>query len=312
MASELTPASTASTNDRHRAVIGAWLASLRSENTRTAYRGNVATFVAWLDAHRLDLLAVERQHVDLYRLELEEHGTPATVARKLSAISSLYKYLAGEGLAALNPVANINRPTVSADHSSTQGLTVAQGKQLLAQAEQHSPRAHALVSLLLHTGIRISEALNATTADLGHDAGHRVLTVTRKGGAKQKIVLTAPVLRALEAYLGHGVAQGQEISTGADQGTGTPLFTTRTGKPWARSEAFRAIEKLAADAGIPGRISPHSLRHTFATVALDHDVPLHVLQDNLGHADPRTTRRYDRARHNLDKSAAHVLAQVFN
>ncbi|KNC19159.1 hypothetical protein AC792_07945 [Arthrobacter sp. RIT-PI-e] len=89
-----------------------------------------------------------------------------------------------------------------------------------------------------------------------------------------------------------------------------PLFASSTGKPWQRSEAFRTIQRLAEKAGIEGRISLHSLRHTFATIALDTGISLHALQDSMGHADPRTTRRYDRARNNLAKSASYDVARA--
>jgi site-specific recombinase XerD len=93
-------------------------------------------------------------------------------------------------------------------------------------------------------------------------------------------------------------------------GAGLPIFTTATGKRWASSEAFRTVQRLARVAGVEGRISPHSLRHTFATIALDAGTTLHDLQDSMGHADPRTTRRYDRARHTLVKAAGYDVAQA--
>ncbi|MGN7201419.1 tyrosine-type recombinase/integrase [Arthrobacter sp. SAFR-044] len=88
------------------------------------------------------------------------------------------------------------------------------------------------------------------------------------------------------------------------------LFTMATGKRWQRSNAARTVQWLARRAGIDGQISPHSLRRTFATIALDSGTPLHALQDSMGHADPRTTRRYDRARNNLQKSAGYDFARA--
>jgi hypothetical protein len=89
-----------------------------------------------------------------------------------------------------------------------------------------------------------------------------------------------------------------------------PLFTTAAGKPLHRTSAFRIVQRLAQrKAGIDGQISPHSLRHTFATIALDSGTSLHALQDSMGHADPRTTRRYDRARNNLQKSVGYDVCQ---
>ncbi|MCQ1988049.1 tyrosine-type recombinase/integrase [Arthrobacter sp. zg-Y844] len=288
--------------ERHAHIIGAWRLAQTSPNTLAAYTRNLTDFCSWLDHYGFDLLQVSRVQVDGYRHTLT--GAPATVARKLSALSSFYKYALGMGLVQVNPVQLIARPKVDADHSATQGLTREQTKALLAAAAADSPRSHALVSLLMFTGIRVSEALNATTADYGHDSGHRTLTVRRKGGKAAKVAVPAPAVEALNAYLG---------TTGADLVAGTggslPLFTTTTGKPWNRSEVFRTIQRLTHKAGIEGQISPHSLRHTFATIALDSGTTLHDLQDSMGHADPRTTRRYDRARHSLNKSASYDVAR---
>ena len=105
-------------------------------------------------------------------------------------------------------------------------------------------------------------------------------------------------------------ATGADVVPSQEHGISRPLFTTATGRPWQRSEAFRTVQRLDRRPGIDGQISPHSLRHAFATIALDAGVPLHALQDSLGHADPRTTRRYDRARNNLQKSAGYDVARV--
>ncbi|WP_350310817.1 tyrosine-type recombinase/integrase [Pseudarthrobacter defluvii] len=88
------------------------------------------------------------------------------------------------------------------------------------------------------------------------------------------------------------------------------MFTTATGKRWASSEAFRTVQRLAGAAGIEGKISPHSPRHTFASLAPDAGTTLHDLQDSMGHADPRTTRRYDRARRTLGKAAGYRVASL--
>lgn len=112
--------------------------------------------------------------------------------------------------------------------------------------------------------------------------------------------MPVPAVEKLNLYLG---TTGTDMVPGQGPGASLPLFTTRTGRAWNRSEAFRAVQRLAGKAGIDGRISPHRLRHTFATIALDKGVALHDLQDGLGQADPRTTRHYDRSRH-MDESRA--------
>lgn len=289
--------------ERHAAIIAAWQLAQSSPHTLRAYTLNLASFCSWLDRLGLDLLTVRRVHVDGYRHTLT--GAPSTVARTLAALSSFYRYALGEELVDRNPVATIVRPAVDADHSSTQGLSRDQARALLEAARRDGRRSHALVSLLMFTGLRISEALQARTSDYAHDSGHRVLTVRRKGGKSAKVAVPAPAVMALNLYLG---TTGTDVVLG--HSASRPLFTTATGKPLHRTSAFRIVQRLAREAGIDGQISPHSLRHAFATIALETGVSLHDLQDSMGHADPRTTRRYDRARNNLQKSAGYDVARA--
>jgi site-specific recombinase XerD len=289
---------------RHGHVIAAWKLAQSSPHTLRAYTGSMAGYCGWLDTRGLDLLSVKRPIVDGYRHSLT--GAPATVAAKLAALSSFYRYAVSAELIAANPVELVKRPRVDPDHSDTQGLSKDQAKALLAAARADGPRSHALASLLLFTGIRLSEALNASTTDYGHDTGHRTLRIRRKGGKDAKVAVPAPAVEALDAYIG---TTGRELVAGT-AGGGLPIFTTATGRRWNSSEAFRSVQRLAKAAGIEGQISPHSLRHTFATIALDVGATLHDLQDSMGHADPRTTRRYDRARNTLAKSAGYDVARA--
>jgi integrase/recombinase XerD len=295
--------------ERHASSIAAWQVAQTSHHTLTAYTRNLVDYCTWLDAMGFDLLSVRRVHVDGYRHTLT--GAPSTIARSLAALSSFYRYAIADGATILNPVATVTRPAIDADHSSTQGLTRDQARTLLATSRADDPRSHALVALLVFTGVRVGEALGATTTDYGHDSGHRTLTIRRKGGKSAKVAVPAPAAVALNEYLGtSGADLVPAFGHGSTFAAGQPLFTTSTGKPWQRSEAFRTIQRLARTAGIEGRISPHSLRHTFATIALDTGTSLHALQDSMGHADPRTTRRYDRARNNLTKSASYDVARA--
>jgi integrase/recombinase XerD len=120
-----------------------------------------------------------------------------------------------------------------------------------------------------------------------------VLRIVRKGGKAATEPLAPPTVRALDAYL-----------LAADHPAAGPLFLDRIGTTrLAYNTAYRLIQRLAKRAGIPAApsITPHSLRHTFVTEALAAGVPLQDVEDAAGHADPRTTRRYDRSRHNLDR-----------
>ena len=153
----------------------------------------------------------------------------------------------------------------------------------------------ALLTLLATTGLRIGEALSRDIEHLGHDRGHRVLRLDRKGGRGDRTVLTPPVLRTLVTYL-----------AGRNAG---PLFITNTAKRMGQPEAWRMVRRLARRAGLDGagEIRPHSLRVAFVTGAREAGVPLEDVQDAAGHADPRTIRRYDRGRHSLDRHAAYAV-----
>jgi integrase len=160
-----------------------------------------------------------------------------------------------------------------------------------------SPRSAALVTLLTFCGLRISEALGADLRDYGHDHGHRVLKVTRKGGKTARVPLAPPVVRALEAYLGDRTS-GPIFTAGAD------------GHRYGYQLAYEQLRRLCRTAGLPAGVTPHSLRHSYATESLRLGAALQDVQDALGHADPRTTRRYDRSRHNLDRSPNYLLASA--
>lgn len=271
--------------------------------TRTAYAADLRSWLAWCTDHGIDPLAAGLHHADAYLRTLDELGdsttrrrlAPSTIARRVSAVHGFSRYAVAHRGVTESPFTAATRPRVD-DESMTSGLTRTEVRALLAAAEAHSPRSEALIALLVLNGLRITEALSARIEDLDYDRGHRVLRITRKGGHRAKTSLTPAVLRAI-----HAATAGR--TTG-------PIFATRTGRALNRTVAWRLIRRLAATAGIPGaaRISPHSMRHTFATTALDAGVPLRAVQDSMGNADPRTTRLYDRTRASLDRNASYAVA----
>jgi integrase/recombinase XerD len=283
-------------------VAAAFLAGYSSRDTRTAYARDLGAWSAWLASAGVEPWEAERVHVDVFARSMEAAGASvATVARRLSALAGFYEYAASVGQVAVSPLAHVKRPRLS-DESQTLGLDRAQLVQLLAVAKADGARTYALVCLLGLNGLRISEALGANTDDLAEIDGHRTLKLRRKGGREQYAALPPAVWAALSAWL----PERDEIAT-RDDGA-RPLFVTRSGRRLDRQAAWKVVKRCARDAGLPDGISPHSLRHAFVTLALKAGAPLHLVQDAAGHADPRTTRRYDRQRHALDGHAAYQLA----
>jgi site-specific recombinase XerD len=151
----------------------------------------------------------------------------------------------------------------------------------------------------------VGEIVGLNVDDLGHERGHRSVRFVGKGGAQRRRALTPASTAAVETYLLHRAAHS---GVAVNQLSG-PLFVTTTGGRIDRHAVFRLVRRLAELAGIPAwaKLSPHSLRHAFATAARDEGVPLEDVQDAMGHADPRTTRRYDRDRHNLDRDPSYAI-----
>jgi integrase/recombinase XerD len=297
---------------REELVAAAWLMSLRSARTRRAYAGDLRAWLAWLAERDVDMLEAGRVHVDMWVRGQQDAGAePASVRRRLSALSSFYRYCAAHDLTGQIPTAGVARPAVDPDYTATVGLAREQARALVAAADAddgpQALRTAAAIRLLLHNALRVDEACAADVADLGADAGHRVLRVTRKGARRARVPLTPATAAALDAYFADrarraGLASAREL-------TG-PLLATATGGRLRQGYLWELVRRLARAADIQtwDRLSPHSLRHSAITLALDAGASLRDVQDYAGHKDPRTTRRYDHSRDSLDRNAAYVVA----
>jgi len=263
-------------------------------STRRSYATDLRLFAAWCHEANLSLFSVRRSHIELFGRWMEETGRMrSTVARRLSTLASFYKYCEQEQLVDRNPALNVRRPKVDYE-SRTLGLDRNELGAFLVQAGLGLPRDHALASLLALNGLRISEALGADIDGLDFERGHRTLKIVRKGGKHVTVPLAPRTSRALDLYIG-------ERTTG-------PIFLGAKGGRMDRYAADRTVKRLARRAGIAKRISPHSLRHSFITCALDAGVALRDVQEAAIYADPRTTMRYDRGRGSLDRHATYVVA----
>lgn len=265
------------------------------ETTRACYARDIREWRSWLARLGVDLLAAHRAHVDAWLRWMEQHAglSPATINRRLSSISGLYSYAEDEEMVAKNPVRRVRRPRVP-DESPRLGVDRDELRRLIDAAAEDGPRSHALVLVLGLLGTRITETLGIDVEDLGAERGHRVVELRRKGGKAQRVPLAAPVVEALD-----------RLVAGRDRG---PVFVTSTGRRWDRHAAAKVLRRLARTAGVEHRISPHSLRHGFATLALDAGAAIRDVQAAMGHSDPRVTMRYDRARGAHDRHPTYMLA----
>ncbi|MEU4426076.1 tyrosine-type recombinase/integrase [Actinoplanes sp. NPDC024001] len=292
-----------------------WLSRQRSAHTRTAYRRDLWQWGDWCAATGRNPLTARAADLDAWIVEQRAtgaRGKPAaesTIARRLSSVASWYDYLVvntaadAEPLIAYNPAQAAARPRIDPDDSSTVGLDRPEADRLLAEARADAQASYALILLLLVAGLRVGSAISARVEDLGTDRGHRVLNLTVKGGRRRRVPLPPVLSHALDQMLAE---RGAPVEG--------PLFLTPSGLPIYELYVHRLIRRLARRAGLAaaGVLSPHSLRHTAITEILDATGgDLRRAQDFAGHADPRTTRRYDRRRDQLDNHGAYLLAGRF-
>lgn len=313
-------------DDDLRGVILAWLLSVQSPNTRKAYandlglsltgkglepRADDVGWLPWLEHAGCHLLEARRRHVDAWS-EHQRRGTedvaparPTTVARRLAAVSSLYAYLEAEDIADHNPVKHATRPRVDPDFSPTVGLTKDQVQQVwYAATRVGSPLEAVLLSLMVHCGLRTFEAVGVDVEHVGASSGHRIIRITGKGGETQEVAIPRPTIAAIDRLL-----EARAAAAGVDLEDLTgPLLANPGGRPLNHRQAELAVERVGKRAGLPVRLTPHMLRHAFVTLGLDAGVSLRDMQDSARHKDPRTTRRYDRARGKLERAAGYKLA----
>jgi integrase/recombinase XerD len=327
--------------DQTRRLLVGWIAAQPSPCTRIAYARDVAgpMLIAagngsrprpplvppWLEycaaAGADPITGVTRDHVNIYARMLDAAGlAPSTKARKLAAVSSWYSWMCEDGVIGLNPAANTKRPKVQRATSSRPGFDRLQGEAFLRAADEAKGpqrlRTSAMLAVLLLTGARISEITGADVEDLTTDRGNRALKVSRKGGPEQLLLLPPAAARRLDAYLATRQDLSHEVAPRGHASSGRPkrhpLFVTALGNRMNRRNVFTVIRRIGKAAGLPddliAKLGCHTLRRSFITLSLDAGVALPVVQDAAGHADPATTRIYDRSRLGLDEAPGHALA----
>ncbi|MGI6246717.1 MAG: site-specific tyrosine recombinase XerD [Pseudochelatococcus sp.] len=285
------------------AAVALYLDMLASErgaarNTLDAYRRDLGDYTAFLKARRLSPDDASSETIRAFLAELDERGLKATsAARKLSAVRQFHRFLYGEGRCRTDPSAAIDGPRRG--QALPKVLSIAEVDGLLAQAhagadDTSQPLARRLVrarmacllEMLYATGLRVSELVSLPVA--AARTRERFLIVRGKGGRERLVPLTDAARDAARAYL----ALREDVREGAAR-TGW-LFPADSASGHLTRQAFaRDLKDLAVQAGLaPDRVSPHVLRHAFASHLLHNGADLRVVQELLGHADIATTQIY--------------------
>ena len=214
----------------------------------------------------------------------------SSVSRTLSAVRSFHRWLVGQNLSDSSPAAEVRPPR--RPESLPHALDVVQVESLLAAAGGDTPAAlrdRALLEFLYATGARVSEALNISLDDLDIETDFPVVRLLGKGDKERMVPLGSYAREAIEGYL----VRGRPVL--AARGTGTvALFLNLRGKALGRGSAWQIIKQAAERAGITEPVSPHTLRHSFATHLLEGGASIREVQELLGHASVTTTQIYTR------------------
>jgi site-specific recombinase XerD len=330
---DLVLASNADQSGRAIRLADAFAQTFQRANTATAYRVDLTgcgyplggcrhtdparwhsqlAWLPWCAARGVDPLDVRPTVVQLWLADLANAGQASgTRARRLSAVSSWYAMLEREGLVTRNPCRSIdakNKPRHRTPGTAGTALSERQAGRILVAADADGPRTGALIALMMIGGARVSDTVTANLDALAEDRERPVLNLVSKGERHHQIPLPPPVNARITAYLAvRPTARPDLPALAAGASALQPLFVTSTGRRISRAWVLRLVERLGNQVGVAG-LTPHDLRRTFATLAIDDGVPLTDVQDAMGHADPRTTRAYDRRRHNPDRHPAHRLA----
>ena len=257
-----------------------------SRNTLAAYRRDLADFLRFLTTRRLPPGAVQPDDVVSWLERLRERGlAPASVARRLSAVRGFYRHLLREGEVRHDPTEHLDTPR--ARRPLPRALSRDLTTRLVEAPDTRRPagvRDRAILELLYATGMRASECMGLRVEDLNLAAGYAICTGK---GAKQRLVpVGAAALAWVHRYLGD---VRPRATRHRDCGR---LFVNPRGGPLSRQSLWTLVRRAAATAGLPRRVSPHVLRHSFASHLLQGGADLRSVQAMLGHADISTTQIY--------------------
>jgi integrase/recombinase XerD len=262
-----------------------------SGNTLEAYANDLSQFLEFLQAGPFEPVQswpqVDRNVILSFILALKERQyAPATLARKVAAVKSFFRFLCGEGLVDRDPTEDIDSPKVG--KALPKFLSVEEVNTLLEQPSREGTveglRDAAMLQVLYATGMRVSELVNLNLEDVNLEEGY--VRCLGKGSKERLVPLHPEAIEVLRDYLREGRKQlGPRIQQPA-------LFLNRRGERLTRQGFWLILKRYVAQAGIRSQVSPHILRHSFATHMLERKADLRNVQEWLGHANISTTQVY--------------------
>ncbi len=263
-----------------------WLEAGLSKNTLSSYRADLAQFSVWLDTRKKTLEGVEPVDIHDYLRDFSRRAKSTSQRRLIASLRRFYRHLLAIGAIQADPTLNIEPPPRPDRFPKT--LSEAQVEALLAAPDVDTPlglRDRAMLETLYATGLRVSELTALKLFEVGLNEG--VVRVFGKGSKERLVPLGQVALEWIERYLKEARPQ---LLAGRNCDA---VFVTRRAAGLSRQMFWHLIKRHAAQAGIdPARISPHTLRHAFATHLINHGADLRVVQLLLGHADISTTQVY--------------------
>ncbi|MCO5044200.1 MAG: site-specific tyrosine recombinase XerD [Verrucomicrobia bacterium] len=258
-----------------------------TSNTRSAYASDLVRFLAFIQRAGVALLnKLTRRHILDYLMWEKEQGLAApSLSRRLVAIRVFLRYLQQEGMLSANVTETMDSPKLWKLLPAT--LTTAEVERLLQTPRLDKPlglRNRALLETLYGTGLRVSELASLKLEDIQFDAGY--LRCLGKGRKERVVPLGGAAATYLKKYLNEARAQLDRVKQSEF------VFLSTRGQALSRKTIWQLIRRCTREAGITKNVSPHTLRHSFASHLLANNAPLRVIQEMLGHADIATTQIY--------------------
>lgn len=258
-----------------------------AQNTLDSYRRDLNKFTRYLRRNDVNTLDdVDRRTIMSFMEDLHnQHRAPATISRNLAAIRSLYSFLIVENLVNTNPATELDTPKIPKRLPNV--MTVSQVATLLEQPNIRTPaglRDKAMLELLYATGIRVSELVDLNIVDVNLEMGF--LRCLGKGSKERIVPMGKTAIEAVGSYLQKG--RGKLLRNSEEQA----VFLNVHGGRLTRQGFWKILKKYVRQAGFQGDITPHTLRHSFATHLLENGADLRSVQEMLGHSDISTTQIY--------------------